>query len=283
MRICIVIDVFGWAFEFFASGWQKYSRHHVDYTTRNNIKPVHLKYYDVFFVMNNRNWIGCNLRPPPEKTVVGVRSRFNSDIKFSKKFLGIIANSEDNQRLAQAHARQEVHYLRSAVDHEIFTGTENIGDEFGWAGDPNKACKRIRILKALSFPIKLKTDWGKKYFVRGRSRDDQVEFYRSLRAYVHTSNSEGISQTILEAAACGLPIVACDIGDNSQIIDREHLLPLEEKACKQRANELLHMLKTDRDRARTIGMQNQLRLLNNWTWEQRAKEYDNLIEEMHNA
>lgn len=283
MRILIVIDVYGWAFEFFARGWQKYTKHQIDYTTRDNIKPVHLKYYDLFFVMNNRNYFGCNLKPPPNKTVVGVRSRFNSDVRLNKKYLGIVANSEDNQKLAQRYTSQKVHYLRSAIDHEIFTDDGTIGDKFGWSGDPNKACKRLRILNALSFPIDRKVDWGKKYFVRERPRDDQVKFYQSLRAYVHVSNSEGISQTILEAAACALPIVACDIGDNFKVIDNEHLLPLNEADCIQKANELLYLLKSDPVRARAIGLQNQTRILQDWTWKQRATEYDALMEELKNG
>ena len=283
MRILVIIDVYGWAFEFFARGWQKYTKHTIDYTTRRNLKDVHLKYYDLFFVMNNRNYVGCNLKPPRKRTVVGVRSRFNSDIRFNGEYLGIIANSEDNQKLAQRYTSQQVHYLKSAIDHEIFTDNGGLGDKFGWAGDPKKACKRIRILKALSFPIELKIDYGGANFVRDRPRNDQVEFYHSLRAFVHVSNAEGISQTILEAAACALPIVACDIGDNFKIIDKEHLLPLNEADCKQRANELLYMLKVDSDRAAFIGLQNQTRILQGWTWKQRASEYDALMEKLINA
>lgn len=49
-----------------------------------------------------------------------------------------------------------------------------------------------------------------------------VEFYNSGRIFVLTSETEGFPRTIVQAAACGIPVIASDVGDISDIIDHCH-------------------------------------------------------------
>jgi sugar transferase (PEP-CTERM/EpsH1 system associated) len=50
-------------------------------------------------------------------------------------------------------------------------------------------------------------------------RHDVPDVMRGLDAFVLPSRAEGISNTILEAMATGLPIVATDVGGNSELLD----------------------------------------------------------------
>lgn len=51
------------------------------------------------------------------------------------------------------------------------------------------------------------------------SRDDVHELMRGFDLFVLPSLAEGISNTILEAMACGLPVVATDVGGNPELVE----------------------------------------------------------------
>jgi glycosyltransferase involved in cell wall biosynthesis len=52
-------------------------------------------------------------------------------------------------------------------------------------------------------------------------REDVPDLLRAMDVFVLPSLAEGISNTILEAMASGLPIVATDVGGNYELVDQD--------------------------------------------------------------
>ena len=50
-------------------------------------------------------------------------------------------------------------------------------------------------------------------------RNDVPEILRGIDCFVLPSLAEGVSNTILEAMASGLPVIATDVGGNSELIE----------------------------------------------------------------
>ena len=226
----------------------------------------------------------CKYKPSKERTICGVRGETNPDTVDPNNFAALqIVNKKIFDRYLEKYPNNKnMFYIRNAVDGNEFVPAEELGSNVGWSGDKTKPCKRFNLLsKIYNGKVIIKADHGSNFFVKERTRKDQVEFYQSLFVYIHPSNfGEGMSQTIVEAAACGLPIISCDIGDNRNIMSNEWFIAKEpdEKSIKE-INEKIEVLERNKEFAIHVGKENRKRFdEGNWCWSKRAKEFDNLFE-----
>ena len=107
-------------------------------------------------------------------------------------------------------------YIPNGVDISLFVPKPKISDEFiiGWAGNdrPDRAkVKRIEELRAICNKRSITL------LEQGRSaivvHDKMPAFYQKLDLYVNLSITEGSNNCILEAAACGIPILGTKVGN----------------------------------------------------------------------
>jgi len=86
------------------------------------------------------------------------------------------------------------------------------------------------------------------------ARDDVAQILRSFDVFALPSLAEGISNTILEAMASGLPVVATDVGGSGELIDAGHTGVLVPAGDDEALAHALLAYARDRERAQSAGV-----------------------------
>jgi glycosyltransferase involved in cell wall biosynthesis len=109
-------------------------------------------------------------------------------------------------------------------------------------------------------------------------RSDVPEVMRALDAFVLPSRAEGISNTILEAMATGLPVIATNVGGNAELVAdgiTGQLVPAQN--VESLAQALVRMA-DDQARARVMGRAGRLEVESRFSLEAMVAAYQRLYE-----
>ena len=103
------------------------------------------------------------------------------------------------------------------------------------------------------------------------------EFLNELDVYISASSSEGFPLKVLEACACGRPVIATKVGGTEDlIIDQESGYFVERRL--DAIIEKLKLLHADRGRLRQMGARNREEVETHWSWARRAGPWLDFIE-----
>jgi glycosyltransferase involved in cell wall biosynthesis len=176
---------------------------------------------------------------------------------------------------------EKVYLCHNGVDTDTFKPVDRSADRFivGWAGNPNSTAKRVWMLDKLGYNVQRQQNWNYDFFRPDRSRQEMIDFYSSIDAYVCTSNTEGMPQPVLEAGATKLPIVSTSVGGVPEFVDEKWLVPIEPESesieqIKKKLNELEH----NSDLRFKVGNFNYQKVITAWDWRFIIKEYDAAFE-----
>jgi glycosyltransferase involved in cell wall biosynthesis len=213
---------------------------------------------------------------------VGVRGgkvywgRIDSPIMYWKT----LCVSKESYDYFKSRNAADVFLCHNGVDTEIFKPIERPKDRFvvGWAGNPKSLSKRYHILSQLSFPVKTIQNYNKSFFKPDRTRDEMIEFYKSIDCLICTSEYEGMPQPILEAAATGLPIVSTSVGGVPEFLDKKWLVPVNpiESLIKE-MNQKLQYLKDNPNIRKKVGNENLQKVLDKWAWIHMVKQSEQVF------
>lgn len=110
-------------------------------------------------------------------------------------------------------------------------------------------------------------------------RRDTEKIMPALDVYACTSLSEGTSMTILEAMACGLPVVASAVGGNVRLIDQTSgvLYPLE---AGEKFVDAVTSLLLDESASAALGHQGRRKVKAEFSLERMVQTYEELYAEL---
>jgi hypothetical protein len=172
-----------------------------------------------------------------------------------------------------------VFYAPNAVDETIFFPKNISTKEFtiGWAGDPEYCGGKDRkgvygiltpVAKALSINLELALDIP---------HSNMVDFYNKLDVCVCVSEDDGGPNHILEAQACGIPVVSTRVGIAEELIKDGHNGLLIDRS-KADLTSALEKLRDEPELRQAMGRNARQEILKNWTYKQLCLNYKRVFD-----
>ena len=114
-------------------------------------------------------------------------------------------------------------------------------------------------------------------FIDWQLKDALPSIYSRATIFVYPSRHEGMPNSVLEAMASGLPIVATAIAGNEElVVPQKNGFLVKPEDVPDLAN-ALRMLITDVEKRKTMGMASRKIVEENFDWRKSADQYMNLI------
>ncbi len=113
-------------------------------------------------------------------------------------------------------------------------------------------------------------------------RNDVSEILRGLDCFVLPSLAEGVSNTILEAMASGLPVIATNVGGNSELIDAGQSGELVPVSDVEAMAQSIVAYARDRARARSVGQVGRAAVERHYSLTAMVQQYQGLYDRVLN-
>ena len=104
-------------------------------------------------------------------------------------------------------------------------------------------------------------------------KDDLLKQYQQADCYLNLSSYEGMPNTVLEAMACALPVIASDIPPHRGLVKHQVTGYLLDQARPDHLIDQLTELVTDRRRGRVMGEAGRQLVSASYSWTAVANSY----------
>jgi len=116
-----------------------------------------------------------------------------------------------------------------------------------------------------------------------RNKDEIAALYRNSDCFANPSMYEGMPNTVLEAMASGLPVIASDVGGNNDLVLPGKTGYLFDLGEPESLRHHLASLAANPNQCRRFGTHAREHVMANYSWKSVASRYANLLLESANA
>jgi glycosyltransferase involved in cell wall biosynthesis len=284
MKILKIIDQWGWAYHFLSQEQQKYTEHTINIVRIADFRISHLEGYDIiYFSSPDLSKVVNRLIPAIRKSypkviiIGGVAGETNSI--YVDVDLVISISAKFYPKLKGIYKRCPVIFMPEGIDTKFFVPQEK-HKEFivGWVGRPCTV-KRPHLLDELNYSVKKQQDWGHSHFIKDRTQEHMLDFYKSISCLVLTSSSECMPRVVLEAMACERPVISTDVGSLRMVIDSKWLVDVNpESRVILQMNTRLNLLENNRLEYCQVSKRNRDHVVEHFSWEVLQPIWDMIFE-----
>lgn len=293
LNVLRLVDQWGWAYMNIAREQSKYSVHNITYKRLQDMKIADLHGIDILYVpgpnmgyANIRDQIITYTRRmyPPCRVICGYAGEHEIMYPDADVIVAISAKFYPCLKEMYKGRKEIVVFMPESVDTQYFTPAENFPKFFtvGWSGRVAEV-KRCHLLEKLPYLVRRQSDHGTAFFKDpNRSLQPMLDFYHSITTLVLTSASECMPRVVLEAMACGLPVVATNVGSLKMVMDNTWLVPAfsEEQCLEEMSKKLIYLAKNP-EVIEVIGKRNREFIHNYFSWEVNQPLWDTFFWEVY--
>ncbi len=198
-------------------------------------------------------------------------NKFRPDLSMRNEFRKEIGINDETILVGSVGRLVEVKNYPSLLRGFQLFNQQHSQSKLVLAGDGPK----MKELTELSEELKIVDD----VIFLGR-RDDIPAVMSGLDIFVLPSFREGLSNTVLEAMASGLPAVVTEVGGNPEIVIEDKTGYLFEVDNIKQLSSILSSLANDRDKLNDISGQSRTHILDNYTLPKMVEHYQNVYLEI---
>jgi len=291
LNIIKVIDVFGWAYDFVNKEQKKYSSH--------NIMSERLFDLDINRINSDIDIIyfhAPNIQFAPEMKLISQIDR--NKVKIIGAYGGetqLIYNHSDLivgisypyiATLKRLYlGKIPIIFLPESIDTKFWNGRKIFNKETfnpGYAGKLQNHIKRTYILDKLNYKITKQAEWGEDFFIKNRNQDNMKEFYKNIDVLLITSKTECMPRVLLEAMACGIPVISTDVGCIRMLLGKEWIISSKsDETIITEMNKKLKLLEKDINLRKIVGNRNRKYVEQYFSWRRTTPLWDKVFESLY--
>ena len=283
--IVLVPDSKGWAFDNRCNALIEYLSNDFDFvkiyikeTGNIDYKNVDLIYYPGYYQIGSKSDAVYEYidRTKRVTSISGwVRYSLNQVINFTDKAIACSVMNHHFENRIKGKTKSKVYFIPNGVDEKLFSVMPDPKNEkftIGWAGNDLHNGKRVGEIKKVvdSMPdIELLTQ-KKRDFI---PHDQMPTFYRKLDCYCSVSVSEGCNNPLLEASACGIPLISTRTGVASDLVGKDGGTLLKDDLSNLK-DAILKVKDMNREKVSAVLRE---RILADFTWKKMTMRYKEMF------
>jgi len=289
LHILKVIDSFGWAYDFLSKEQIKFSQHQLETNIISEVKRLpHAYNYDIVYFsspnMSETRDVTQQLKLQNTK-IIGAYAGENYETYREKDIdLFVSISYPFMEKIKSMYPYNKVVFMPEGIDDTYFIPNNNHNHSFvvGWAG--RKApVKRCHLLNQLNYLVKKQSKHSEENLSKDSSQTEMLNFYHSIDVLILTSSSECMPRVVLEAMACGLPVISTDVGSLRMLLEEEWLIPPEnEEKVVHIMNQKLELLEKNPKLRKKVGERNRKYIEEHFSWKKIMPLWDSTFTALYN-